>query len=148
MQWVSNQYSHQSVDVFRFLHTKSIQSSQRSHRKHIVYHFVYFFSISNLLLEISINYRFNDVDIKYLSLVTIIVKVQISLFISKIWTKSIAILTECSKSEHFSRFFQFVSMFMISDISKWRITSSNCKYLSAFLAIRFRIEIRERFHLF
>ena len=37
---------------------------------------------------------------------------------------------------------------MISDISKWRITSSNCKYLSACFAIRLRTEIRERFHIF
>ena len=50
--------------------------------------------------------------------------------------------------EHSSRFFQSVSMFMISNISKRRITSSNCKYFSACLAIRLRTEIRERFHLF
>ena len=38
--------------------------------------------------------------------------------------------------------------FLISSISKWRIRSSNCKYHDSCLAIRFRTEIRERFHLF
>ena len=38
--------------------------------------------------------------------------------------------------------------FLISNISKWRIESSNCKYHCSCLNARLRIEIRERFHLF
>ena len=69
LRYLSNQISHQSVDVFCFLHTKSIQRMQRLHHKHIVYYFVYIFSISNLLHEILINYRFNDFDFKYFALI-------------------------------------------------------------------------------
>ena len=39
-------------------------------------------------------------------------------------------------------------MFKISSISKWRIISSICRYHCSCLNARFRIEIRERFHLF
>ena len=42
---------------------------QRLHHEHIVYYFIYIFSISNLLLKALVNYRFNDFDLKYLALV-------------------------------------------------------------------------------
>ena len=38
--------------------------------------------------------------------------------------------------------------FLISNISKWRISTFNCKYLCSCFNARFRIEIRKRFRLF
>ena len=42
---------------------------QRLHHEHIAYYFVYIFSISNLLHEVLVNYRFNDFNFRYLALV-------------------------------------------------------------------------------
>ena len=71
-----------------------------------------------------INLKYAEITIrtfiKYFSLIIVVVKAQISLFISKIWTKRIAIFTKCSESW---MFFSFLSIcFSVHDIEYLEMT--------------------------
>ena len=133
-----NQSSHQGVDVSRSLHTEPVQSSQRPHREHIAYTF----STSSLLLEVLVNYHFNGFDLRYLALAY----KRHYILGTSIHTKD---LKEASRKR-----LSFLnassipaSMLMVSSTSKWRIIPPTCRYHCPCLNARFRVEIREGFHL-
>ena len=122
---------------------------QRLHHEHIVYYFIYIFSISNLLLKASINYRFNDLrsQISRISLQSSLRYKYLYSYQESERSKSLS-SQDTQNLRYSSCLFQSASMFMISSISKWRIISSICKYHCLCLNARLWTEIRERFHLF
>ena len=116
------------------------------HHEHIVHHFVYIFSISYFLLEVSVNYRFNDFDIKYLSLIysrhqstNISIHIESLKEANRKWIRMLNILLA---------FFISVLMILTSNIWQWRIKSSNCKYHCSCLETRSRISFRDLYFYF
>ena len=91
---------------------------------------------SNLLLEASVNYRFNDFGVRYLALAYR----RHQILGTSIHTKGL---------KEANRYASSVSAlgFLASNTSKWRIIPSTCRYHCPCLNARLRTEIRERFHL-
>ena len=131
-----NQSFHQDVSVFRFLHTESVQSTQRLHREHIVNYFK--FSIRS----------FNQLSFQW-------VRHQISLISSQSSSKQKYLYLYHNSEESKSLFWAFslflLICFSVHDIEYFQNDVSN--HLIANITIYalrhdFESKFEKRFHLF
>ena len=131
-----NQSFHQNVNVFRFLHTESTQSTQRLHREHIVN---YFKSITRSFSQLSLQWLWHQIFL--ISLQSSSKQRYLYLYHS----------FEESKSLFWTFFLFFSICFSVHDIEYFQNDVSNyliANIITHVLKHDFELRFEKRFHFF